>query len=64
MVDRIAEAPKSFSVVLRVDGTAFHRALLDKFPYAIVFLSPLQAEVRILAVAHLHRRPDYWRGRV
>jgi toxin ParE1/3/4 len=63
-VDRIAEAPKSFPVVLRVDGTEVHRALLDKFPYAIVFLSLRQAEVRILAVARLRRRPDYWRGRV
>ncbi len=63
MVDRIAEAPKSFPVVLKVDGTEVHR-VLDKFPYAIVFLSPLQtAEVCVLAAAHLHRRPDYWRGR-
>jgi hypothetical protein len=59
MVDRIAQAPKSLPVVLRIDGTEVHRALLDRFPYAIVFLSPRQGEVRVLAVAHLHRRPDY-----
>jgi hypothetical protein len=48
---------------VRVDGATVHRALLEKFPYAVVFL-PLDAEVRILAIAHLHRRPGYWRGRV
>jgi plasmid stabilization system protein ParE len=62
-LDRIGEAPRSFPIVVRVDGATVHRALLEKFPYAVVFL-PLDAEVRILAIAHLHRRPGYWRGRV
>ena len=63
MLDRIAEAPRSFPVILSVDGATVHRSILEKFPYAVVFL-PLEAEVRVLAVAHLHRRPGYWRGRV
>jgi plasmid stabilization system protein ParE len=62
-LDRIAEAPRSFPVILRVHGATVHRSILEKFPYAVVFL-PLESEVRILAVANMHRRPGYWRGRV
>jgi plasmid stabilization system protein ParE len=39
------------------------RALLPRFPYALVFIE-LQAETRILAVAHLKRHPDYWLNRL
>ena len=39
------------------------RRRLISFPYGIVYsLKP--NEVRILAVMHLHREPDYWAGRV
>jgi hypothetical protein len=39
------------------------RALLPRFPYALVFLE-LQAEIRVLAVAHAKRHPDYWLNRL
>lgn len=39
------------------------RALLPRFPYALVFID-LQAETRILAVAHAKRHPDYWLNRL
>ena len=39
------------------------RALLPRFPYALVFLD-LGPEVRIIAVAHAKRRPGYWLHRV
>jgi hypothetical protein len=39
------------------------RALLHQFPYSVAFL-PLATDLRVLAIAHLHRRPGYWRGRV
>ena len=38
------------------------RALLPRFPYALVFLE-LQTEIRVLAVAHAKRHPDYWLNR-
>ena len=38
------------------------RRLCDRFPYGIVY-RVFAAEIRILAIMHLHRRPDYWIGR-
>jgi plasmid stabilization system protein ParE len=38
------------------------RALVDRFPYAVVY-RPDRESLLILAVAHLRRRPGYWRRR-
>lgn len=39
------------------------RLLVDGFPYQLVYqVKP--AEIMILAVAHLKRRPGYWRDRL
>jgi plasmid stabilization system protein ParE len=38
------------------------RVLLKRFPYAIVYIQ-LEAHVRVLAFAHLRRRPGYWKNR-
>jgi hypothetical protein len=60
---RIREAPRSFPVIDHVrGGRAIRRANLADFPYGLVFVE-LADEIRILAVAHLHRRPGYWRHR-
>lgn len=39
------------------------RALLPRFPYAIVFME-MTNQIRVLAIAHLRRQPGYWLGRV
>jgi toxin ParE1/3/4 len=39
------------------------RRLVATFPYSIVYLE-LDDEILILAVAHLRRRPAYWRWRI
>jgi hypothetical protein len=39
-----------------------HRALVPRLPYAVVYRFD-RVSVLILAVAHFHRRPGYWRGR-
>ena len=39
------------------------RALLARFPYALVFLE-LESELRVLAVAHAKREPGYWLHRL
>ena len=39
------------------------RALLPRFPYALVFLE-LQTEIRVLAIAHAKRHPNYWLNRL
>ena len=35
---------------------------LRRFPYSVVYRSANEG-LRILVVAHQHRRPSYWRGR-
>lgn len=42
--------------------TSARRLLVPRFPYQIVY-RPVGDEVRVLAFAHLKRRPDFWRGR-
>ena len=47
---------------VRDDLTA-RRVILDRFPYAVVFLDHA-AIVHVLAFAHHKRRPGYWAHRV
>ena len=60
----IQSRPKSFLQLanMAVD-LEVRRALLPRFPYALVFLE-LQTEIRELAVAHAKRHPDYWLNRL
>jgi plasmid stabilization system protein ParE len=57
-VQRLLENPMS--------GTAashgLRRQLLHRFPYAIYYRLE-QRILRIIAIAHQSRRPDYWSGR-
>lgn len=39
------------------------RYLVHRFPYAVIYRVKDEI-VRIIAVMHLRRHPDYWRGRV
>ena len=36
------------------------RALLDRFPYALIFLVLPAGDLRVVAFAHAKRRPGYW----
>jgi plasmid stabilization system protein ParE len=64
MTAMIAARPESFPRLLDVPGDdGVRRALLPRFPYAIVF-TELAEEIRVLAVAHGKRRPGYWLYRV
>ncbi len=40
------------------------RALLDRFPYAVIFLALPTGDLRVVAFAHAKRRPGYWLWRV
>ena len=42
---------------------AVRRVILDRFPYAVVFLDHA-AIVHVLAFAHHKRRPGYWAARI
>jgi toxin ParE1/3/4 len=61
-VGSIRETPEAWPLVARAVAGA-RRKLLDSFPYSVVFIV-LPAEIRVIAVAHGHRRPGYWRKRI
>jgi len=35
---------------------------MRKFPYGIIY-EPSEFEILVIAIAHLHQEPDYWRFR-
>ena len=55
---RIKENPLQFPLL---EGDVC-RALLRHFPYGVYFLTESH-ELKVLAVLHLHRRPDVWKSR-
>lgn len=60
----IGTSPAAFPRLLDLPADlVVRRALLPRFPYALVFMD-LGEHVRILAVAHAKRRPGYWLDRV
>jgi plasmid stabilization system protein ParE len=60
VVRQIAQGLLHFQKVPR---SRTRRAFLKQFPFKIVFLVGPDMIV-FVAVAHQHRRPSYWRGRV
>ena len=58
-IDRIRQFPQAWQV--------FHeearRCLVRRFPYGIIYIQENDA-ILILALAHLHREPDYWIDRL
>jgi hypothetical protein len=54
-IARIEEYPKAWQRL----GPRARRYRLNRFPYGLVYVE-LQSEIVVLAVMHLHRRPDYW----
>jgi plasmid stabilization system protein ParE len=58
-VRTIAESPTTWPVV---EGE-LRRRLIRRFPFGILYrIEP--EEIVIVAVAHLHRKPGYWRKRI
>ena len=57
---RITDYPTAFELL----GRRSRRCLVAKFPYGIIYqYKPEINEVLIIAVAHLHRKSDYWLSR-
>ncbi len=59
----VADTPLSFPKFEQVGETAIRRALLEDFPFALLYVA-LPPVVWIVAVMHLRREPGYWRPRV
>ena len=57
------EEPMPGTTVTAGGRDTLRRLLLERFPYALIV--DVRPETRlVLAVAHLRRRPGYWRARV
>jgi plasmid stabilization system protein ParE len=54
-VKRIAEHPEAWSV----ERGDVRKCLLHKFPYKLLYAVE-EDHIFIIAVAHQHRKPDYW----
>jgi toxin ParE1/3/4 len=58
-VELIAASPHRWPRGLH--GT--RKFVLQRFPFAIVYRER-EIDVQVLAIAHGHRRPGYWKGRL
>ncbi len=58
-MDRILAAPRRWPA--GPYGT--HKFLLHRFPFAVVYRE-LPSAIQVLAVAHGHRCPGYWKTRI
>lgn len=52
---RIAEYPEAWSI----ERGEVRKCLLHKFPYKLLY-SIEEDHIFVIAVAHQHRKPDYW----
>jgi toxin ParE2 len=44
-------------------GEGLRRCRLNRFPYGLIYAVE-NDDILVLAVAHLHRKPSYWRDRL
>ena len=58
-IKRIAEYPDAWAPM----STNTRRCLVNRFPYGVIF-QVKSGMIRIIAVANLHKKPGYWRGRI
>ena len=58
-VHRITLYPEAWHLL----GDGVRRCRLTRFPYGLIYTVD-KNDILVLAVAHLHRQPDYWRDRL
>jgi len=62
--ERIGQNPRSLALLEYYSGPhEIRRYLMRRFPYAVVYECRAD-EALVVAVAHLHREPLYWLGRL
>lgn len=59
VIDLISRYPDAWHPL----GKNVRRCRLSRFSYGVIYASE-PAGIVVLAVMHLHRKPDYWRDRV
>ncbi|MCL4457327.1 MAG: type II toxin-antitoxin system RelE/ParE family toxin [Nitrospirae bacterium] len=57
------ERIRHFSKAWHPFSSVTRRCQLRQFPYGIIYQT-LDTEILIVAVANLHRKPDYWQDRI
>ena len=57
-ISRISEHPDAWHTL----GGQIRRYRLSRFPYGIIYAAEPDGII-VLAIAHLHRKPAYWRRR-
>jgi plasmid stabilization system protein ParE len=58
-IARVIEYPDAWSALSKNS----RRCLISRFPYGIIYQIKSRT-LRIIAVAHLNRRPGYWKDRI
>ena len=58
-VERMALYPQAWHPL----DQGLRRCRLNRFPYGLIYAVE-NADILVLAVAHLHREPGYWRDRL
>jgi len=58
-IEEITENPKAFGRVSK----KLRRKLVSRFPYSLIYAVE-QDSIKVLAIAHQKRRPEYWRYRL
>lgn len=58
-ITRIIQYPNAWSTLSKNS----HRCLVSRFPYGVVYQIKSRT-LRIIAIAHLNRRPGYWKERL
>jgi hypothetical protein len=62
-LEKIEQNPQSYALTETLQATREVRQfLLGRFPFAIIY-ELRSDEVLVLAIAHVRRRPDYWKRR-
>lgn len=57
-LQRINDFPQAWSPL----GNAIRRCQMRRFPYGVIY-EAATSEIIVIAVAHLHQEPEYWRFR-
>ncbi len=64
------EMEKALAQIKQFPGAQPHvargcrKVLLGRFPFSLIYAQPVPDLILIVAVAHMKRRPDYWKGRM